>query len=228
MDRHNKSEKIFKVEKIIRKRRKKGNTEYLVKWQGYNGRHNSWEPADNFLDKSVIDAFEGNTNPQSNESESQSPSKSKPTSYSGRKRTRRVSSTNDVEPTPEESDGGSEIPATSNDQITPKDQIPLSSDNAQDSDIPKESTVFNDEKDHIKVEEEEMVAKTPPRLQPEVSESEAWVIQERNKILFKERDLEGKGRNDGLEFRLVVTDVFAHDFSVIFKESQTPEGFFRT
>ncbi len=38
----NKSDDIYRVEKVIRKRRKNGKTEYLVKWLGYPSSFNSW------------------------------------------------------------------------------------------------------------------------------------------------------------------------------------------
>lgn len=38
---------IFEVEKIIRKRKKKGGVKYLVKWKGYD--ETTWEPRKNLL-----------------------------------------------------------------------------------------------------------------------------------------------------------------------------------
>lgn len=33
---------LWSIEKIIRKRRRKNSTQYLVKWTGYSNRFNSW------------------------------------------------------------------------------------------------------------------------------------------------------------------------------------------
>lgn len=38
---------VFRVEKILEKRQRRGTTEYLIKWLGYPDSANSWEPASN-------------------------------------------------------------------------------------------------------------------------------------------------------------------------------------
>lgn len=54
-------EPIFKVEMLldsrIKKRGSRRTTEYLVRWEGYSPIHDSWEPASNILDKSLITEF---------------------------------------------------------------------------------------------------------------------------------------------------------------------------
>ena len=51
-------EKFYNVEKILEARKiGKGQFEFLVKWAGYNNRHNSWEPEENFVDRSFIRKF---------------------------------------------------------------------------------------------------------------------------------------------------------------------------
>nr|CAI5837651.1 unnamed protein product [Callosobruchus analis] len=47
-------ENIYKVERILKKRKRKGQNEYFVKWHGYDESHNSWEPSKNILDKNLI------------------------------------------------------------------------------------------------------------------------------------------------------------------------------
>ena len=37
-----KKDSMYKIEKIIRKRKRGKNTEYLVKWMGYPEKYNSW------------------------------------------------------------------------------------------------------------------------------------------------------------------------------------------
>jgi len=48
----------FEVEKIIDKRRKKGKTEYLIHWKGYDEKDASWEPEDNLQCDQKILEFE--------------------------------------------------------------------------------------------------------------------------------------------------------------------------
>ena len=49
---------IFTAEKILKKRKRNGKTEYFIKWKGYSNRENTWEPDDNIIDTSLLDAFE--------------------------------------------------------------------------------------------------------------------------------------------------------------------------
>ena len=54
---------VYTVERIVAQRRGKkfGGVEYLVKWEGYASRKNSWEPSAHFLGggaRSMVDAFE--------------------------------------------------------------------------------------------------------------------------------------------------------------------------
>ncbi len=55
---------IFIVDQIIDKRTRHGRDEYLVKWEGWSPKHNTWEPLGhltNVLD--IIDAFENKRQP---------------------------------------------------------------------------------------------------------------------------------------------------------------------
>lgn len=49
---------VYTAEKIIATRNGKGRREYLIKWQGYSAKNNSWEPWENILDKNLIHQFE--------------------------------------------------------------------------------------------------------------------------------------------------------------------------
>ncbi|CAF0915580.1 unnamed protein product [Didymodactylos carnosus] len=51
------SGKVYAAEKLLRRRRYKGKTEYLVKWKGWKTRHNTWEPEVNIIDKRLIEHF---------------------------------------------------------------------------------------------------------------------------------------------------------------------------
>lgn len=48
---------VFAAEKILKKRHKKGRTEYLVKWQGYSAKYNTWEPSKNILDQRLLEIY---------------------------------------------------------------------------------------------------------------------------------------------------------------------------
>ena len=40
---------VYRVEKILRTRRRRGKTEHLVRWKYFNDTHDSWEPAENIV-----------------------------------------------------------------------------------------------------------------------------------------------------------------------------------
>ncbi|KAG4072620.1 hypothetical protein HA402_004709 [Bradysia odoriphaga] len=47
----------YEVEKVLKKRTRKGKTEYLIKWLGYPSTSNSWEPSKN-LDPALLASIE--------------------------------------------------------------------------------------------------------------------------------------------------------------------------
>lgn len=51
-------ENFWKIEKIMGKRRRSGKIQYLVKWEGYSDKSNSWERAERIQDLDVVSAFE--------------------------------------------------------------------------------------------------------------------------------------------------------------------------
>jgi chromobox protein 4/chromobox protein 8 len=51
-------DEVFQVEAILNKRRKAGREEYYIKWHGYTAKYNTWEPKENILDPTLVDAFE--------------------------------------------------------------------------------------------------------------------------------------------------------------------------
>ena len=58
------SDELFAVEKILNHRRDTLGSSYLVKWQSYSDKHNSWEPEDNIVDKRLLDEFWGSRKEQ--------------------------------------------------------------------------------------------------------------------------------------------------------------------
>ena len=51
------NETIFRAEKLIDTRVRKGRREYLIKWEGFPPSENTWEPEDNIYDPSLIEGF---------------------------------------------------------------------------------------------------------------------------------------------------------------------------
>ncbi|XP_037030043.1 chromodomain helicase hrp3-like isoform X2 [Bradysia coprophila] len=53
--------KYYRVEKVLGRRIRKGEVEYLIKWKGYRKDHNTWEPSSNLDEKLVeeIDKIHG-------------------------------------------------------------------------------------------------------------------------------------------------------------------------
>ncbi|KAM9394531.1 chromobox homolog 7a [Pholidichthys leucotaenia] len=53
-------DQVFAVESITKKRVRKGNVEYLLKWQGWPPKYSTWEPEDNILDPRLVLDYEEN------------------------------------------------------------------------------------------------------------------------------------------------------------------------
>ncbi|XP_074519357.1 chromobox protein homolog 7 [Halichoeres trimaculatus] len=51
-------EQVFAVESILKKRVKRGNVEYLLKWKGWPPKYSTWEPEEHILDQRLVQAFE--------------------------------------------------------------------------------------------------------------------------------------------------------------------------
>ncbi|PIK60036.1 hypothetical protein BSL78_03034 [Apostichopus japonicus] len=49
---------FFPVEKVLKKRQKKGETQYLVKWHGYSSKYNQWVDAGS-ISKEALDMYKG-------------------------------------------------------------------------------------------------------------------------------------------------------------------------
>ena len=49
--------KFYEVEKILEHKKDKGQDFYLVKWKNFSEQNNSWEPANNFANKKIINDF---------------------------------------------------------------------------------------------------------------------------------------------------------------------------
>uniref|UniRef100_A0A8C6SMG9 Chromobox homolog 7b n=1 Tax=Neogobius melanostomus TaxID=47308 RepID=A0A8C6SMG9_9GOBI len=47
-------EQVFAVESILKKRVRKGNVEYLLKWKGWPPKYSTWEPEEHILDQRLV------------------------------------------------------------------------------------------------------------------------------------------------------------------------------
>ena len=57
-DGHDEASDSWVVERILNKKMARGRASYLVKWQGWADASNSWEPAANILDRTLIEEYE--------------------------------------------------------------------------------------------------------------------------------------------------------------------------
>ncbi|KAI6234269.1 Ribonuclease H-like domain [Aphelenchoides fujianensis] len=53
-----KKDDVFMVERIVDRRVQNRQVMYLVKWQGYSTKQNSWEPASSFVNRAMVEDFE--------------------------------------------------------------------------------------------------------------------------------------------------------------------------
>ncbi|XP_049615441.1 chromobox protein homolog 7 isoform X1 [Syngnathus scovelli] len=51
-------EQVFAVESIMKKRVRKGNVEYLLKWKGWPPKYSTWEPEEHILDQRLVQSYE--------------------------------------------------------------------------------------------------------------------------------------------------------------------------
>ncbi|KAF7681023.1 Heterochromatin protein 1 [Astathelohania contejeani] len=52
------TDNIYTVEKILKSRKVNGKKQYLIKWEGYDDKHNTWEWETDILSKELIRNFE--------------------------------------------------------------------------------------------------------------------------------------------------------------------------
>lgn len=51
------TDEVYEIEKIVKKRLRKGKTEYLIKWKDYPEEENTWETEDNIFAKDMLEEF---------------------------------------------------------------------------------------------------------------------------------------------------------------------------
>ena len=86
LDETNLPEEVYIVEKIVGKKKdKSGKIRYLIKWQGYDEKDNTWERAENVLSKHLITEFELEQTAKKSEKKRPSVSSQKKKTSSGSK-----------------------------------------------------------------------------------------------------------------------------------------------
>ncbi|KAI3389295.1 hypothetical protein SNEBB_003216 [Seison nebaliae] len=50
--------KVFQAERILQRRTINNRTEFLIKWKGWGTKHNTWEPEENILGRTLLENFE--------------------------------------------------------------------------------------------------------------------------------------------------------------------------
>lgn len=131
MELSNVGDRVFAAERILRKRIRRGNPEYLVKWKGWSTKHNTWEPEENILDGRLLEAFERrerdaanykNKGPKKKGSEqSVVPASGTPAGRSNSHRDRRLSTSSEDE-SEEEAAGGSASSSSSSSSSSSEDE----------------------------------------------------------------------------------------------------------
>ena len=48
---------VYRAEKIVKRRKKRNDYQYFVKWHGYDSDQNTWEPPENIIDKNLLSDF---------------------------------------------------------------------------------------------------------------------------------------------------------------------------
>uniref|UniRef100_A0A914WWC8 Chromo domain-containing protein n=1 Tax=Plectus sambesii TaxID=2011161 RepID=A0A914WWC8_9BILA len=212
-----------------------GKVEYLVKWKDYSNKHNSWEPEENILDRSLLDVFERSQQVHSSTSSEDEPSANMVvTTRRQSKRRNVVRSSQRYEELDEDID---DLPTTS--ATLPKTRQTANSQATEQFAIAVEPT-------EVKIEDQRSVRESPPsakRVKSEACEEDdddedgsqeaigaiALEITECDNstpmsACFDEEQ-ENEPETDPLlknEYNMTITDVHAHDFNVIIRECHAP------
>nr|AAM28241.1 chromatin modulator polycomb protein [Podocoryna carnea] len=213
---------VFAAEKILKKRYKKGRAEYLVKWQGYSSKFNTWEPVENILDERLLQSFKV-THP----------------SFRGKRRRRggfnrwnkrpKLEEDGVAEQDVEEDDGEVSVGSGDEDLLNvlsdikeedaeeePSDKKPINNDTIVESNIDI-LTVASEEEKHVIISPKETLN----------SESVKNVKKITAKTKKKKKEINCECWKKPLIDQIVITDVTSNDVTITFKESFTEVGFFR-
>jgi len=205
-------EMVFAAEKISKKRLRKGKVEYLVKWQGWGPKYNTWEPEENILDPRLIEQFKVK---QEQLTVHHGP-KHGPKANTKLKKTTEKPSIKKLEtkstplpPLPVNNDFEKSVTGLEADLrrlpgAKPLSQVERSNRNTFTSDY--DSEIINSEYDDEDLEDSE-------------DEDEEELLEEEELVEWIPPDVK-------MTAKIIVTDVTVDDFTVTLRESERPEGFF--
>jgi len=208
-------DRVFAAERLLKKRKRKGKTEFLVKWKGWSQKHNTWEPEENILDVRLIEVYEKSQN----ESNKHPPIKKKPEIKSPivEETATTNTSTNITTPTPPPPSSPpiplsthattTTTPTTPTAPITPilsTTATSLSSSSSSSSSSPSLSTTTTTTTTASRKE-----LGTDKKLIRSYSPPEFWKKQ--NKLVD----------------HILITDVTANDMTITVRECKTHQGFFK-
>jgi len=207
-------EMVFAAEKISKKRLRKGKVEYLVKWQGWGPKYNTWEPEKNILDARLIDQF--------NEKQEQAGIKEQNAMKSGKKPKRNAEKPlKRLETTPK--------PVTLTPQTVPVNGI-NNENKAKGTEIEFEKSVNALEEDLRRLPGAKPLALVDRLNRNSTFSSDQDDLDEE---LFTSDEEEEEEVDELVEWippdvvaKITVTDVTVDDFTVTLRESERPEGFF--
>jgi len=209
-------EMVFAAEKISKKRLRKGKVEYLVKWQGWGPKYNTWEPEENILDQRLIDQFKQKQEQITDHHGPKKPKLNTPKLNTKLKKTtdkpsikKLETKSTPVQPLPVNNDFEKSVTGLEADLrrlpgAKPLSQVERSNRNTFTSDY--DSEIINSENDDEDVEDEE-------------DEDEEELLEEEELVEWIPPDVVTTAK-------IIVTDVTVDDFTVTLRESERPEGFF--
>lgn len=196
------SKRIYSVEKILRKKIIGGRSFYLIKWQRWSTRHNSWEPEENILDRRLLEAYEEEEQQKKGKKLNITPKR--PTSKSNQSR-RGIPSISGVKRTPADTSTSSSVydTTTSSSSSTSSSTSTSLSANSTTTSTPKTNNTRY--KSHNSNSNTMMAIFNPVVAQPT---EEVFVP----KSITKEP--------------ILITDVTANSQTVTIRECRRQEGFF--
>ncbi|XP_077595798.1 chromobox protein homolog 7 [Stigmatopora nigra] len=224
-------EQVFAVESIMKKRVRKGNVEYLLKWKGWPPKYSTWEPEEHILDQRLVQAYEEKEQKDRSLAHKKKRSKAK-----------RLLMELDMQDTLFTMDLHN-----ANKNKVPKDSLHLplalpaeENDEEEDVDDEEEEDVDDDDEDRSYVawrrapyhheQHRRRSRRRSRRLSagPGEDKSEDVIAQDKFTLTAVEKhvDMAWRLATSG-QADVTITDVTVNTLTVTFRESQTALGFFR-
>jgi len=224
-------EMVFAAEKISKKRLRKGKVEYLVKWQGWGPKYNTWEPEENILDPRLIEQFndkqEQNSLTNHNKGGRGVSKVKKPEKVLKVKTPEPQKASKNKESTTKSIDGWSKTPPATDLDDDAKTDIK--------TDVDFEKSVSGLEEDLKKLPGAKPITQLDRSNRTTItSDYDEEMVSEdsEEEEEFEEDELvewippDCRGALPDCTAKIIVTDVTVDNFTVTLRESERPEGFF--